>query len=137
MNRFSRLFFHFCAADILYLAALAALWICGAFTVQWFIAVFIANDVLLFALNYFYLKRITRFRISVIKIYAAPLISSTAALIAAVSAEKYFMQTNITNLWSMILSACLFFLMYVFTLYISGALDKELISSLLFRRKHR
>ena len=137
MNRFSRLFFHFCAADILYLAALAALWICGAFTVQRFIAVFIANDVLLFALNYFYLKRITRFRISVIKTYAAPLISSAAALIAAVSAEKYFMQTNITNLWSMILSACLFFLMYVFTLYISGALDKELISSLLFRRKHR
>ena len=136
MNRFSRLFFHFCAADILYIAALAALWICGAFTAERLMAVFIANDLMLFGLNYFYLKRITHFRLSFIKTYAAPLVASAAALIAVISAEKYIMQTNITNLWSMILSACLFFLMYVFTLYISGTFDKELISSLLSRRKH-
>ena len=136
MNRFSRLFIHFCVADILYLAALAALWICGAFTDERFMAVFIANDLMLFGLNYFYLKRITHFRLSFIKTYAAPLVASAAALITVISAEKYIMQTNITNLWSMILSACLFFLMYVFTLYISGTFDKELISSLLSRRKH-
>ena len=137
MNRFSRLFLHYCTADFLYLAALILLGVYGSFSTERFMIIFIANDVLLFALNYLYLKRLTRFRISVLKTYFAPLLAVAAGFIVILPAEKYMMQTNITNLWSMILSAFLFFLLYFFTLYISGALDKEFISSLLSRQKRR
>lgn len=137
MNCFSRLFLHYCIADILYIAALIYLDLCHQFTVEGFLIIFIANDILVFGLNYFYLKHITRFHLSSLKTYFAPLLAIAAGTIVMISAEKHIMQTNITNFTSMILSACLFLLIYFFTLYISGALDKEIISSLLSRRKHR
>lgn len=136
MNRFFRIFLHYCVADVLYIGALIYLGTYGPFSVERLLLAFMINDVIVFALNYFYLKHMTGFRMPLVKTYFAPLLALTAGFIVMIPAEKYIMQTNITSICSMILSACLFLLLYLFTLYISGALDRELISTLLSRHKH-
>lgn len=136
MNRFSRIFLHYCIADSFYIASLLYLEYRTAFTIERFLLLFIINDIIIFGLNYFYLKKITGFRIHVGKIYIAPVIALTAGFIPMIFSYQQLLGIHCTNFISMLLSAMLFLLCYFFTLYISGVIRKETISSLLSPHKH-
>lgn len=136
MNRFSRIFIHYCIADLLYIAALWYLQHYSLFTTERFLFLFIINDVILFFLNYFYLKKITGFRINVWKAYFAPIIALAAGFTLMIFSYQQLTGTPLTEFMSMILSALLFLLCYSFTLYLSGVIDKKTISSFLSLHKH-
>lgn len=131
MNRFYPIFIHYCIADVIYIASLIFLMVTNTFCIKYFLYSFILNDFLVFILNFIYLKKITGFKTDFKNTYFAPIISLCGGGIILIFFEKCIMQTNITNILSMTLSACLFLLCYIFTLYLNGALDKETISSLL------
>lgn len=137
MNRFFRIFVHYAIADVLYIAALLYLQYRAAFTVERFLLLFILNDVMIFALNYGYLKKITGFRINLRKAYFAPVIALAAGFIPMNFSYEQITAMPLHGLLSMTLSALLFLLCYSFTLYLSGVIDKKAISSLLSLHKHR
>lgn len=137
LNRFRRIFVNSCIADGLYLIALYLLGRSAYFSVQSLILLFILNDVVLFILNYYYMKKVTRCKISFLQTYFLPLLACVAGLLLMLPFEKYIMQTNITEIISIILSACVFLIVYFFTMLISGAVDKRFIASLLSSKRHR
>lgn len=137
MNRFNRIFVHLCIADALYLISLLFLDFYGLFSVNHLLLLFIGNDILVFMLNYFCLIHMTGTKIPIWKTYFAPILSVFGGFIVLIAAEKKIMQTNIPEIGSMILSACVFLLFYFLTMYFSGAIDKKTISELLSRQKHR
>jgi stage V sporulation protein B len=137
LNRFRRIFINYCIADSIYIIALFLLGKSSYFSVQSLIFIFILNDVLMFFLHYIYMKRITGCRIAFTKTYLLPFIACLAGLLLMLPFEKYIMQTNITEMLSMTLSACVFVIVYFFTLMISGAFDKNTIKGLLSSKRHR
>lgn len=137
LNRFRRIFIHSCIADSSYLVSLFLLGRSGYFSVQWLILLFILSDVLMFFLQYFYMKQITGCKICFTRTYLLPLVSCVAGLLMMLFFENKIMQTNFADIVSMILSACVFLIVYFFTMLISGAFDKHFISRLLFPKRHR
>lgn len=137
LNRFRRIFINYCIADFAYILALFILGQSGYFSPQWLILLFILNDVLMFLLHYRYMKKITGCKIAFVQTYLLPLIACTAGLILMLFVEKQIMQTNIAEILSMTLSACVFLTVYFFTMVISGAFDKHFIARLLFPKRQR
>lgn len=137
MNQFHTIFLHYCIADVIYIGTLVFLMITDQFTINYFLIAFIFNDIFVFVLNYVHLKKLTGYKTDLYKVYLAPVLGISSGMMAISLLEKHIMQTNITNILSMTLSACLFLLCYIITLYISGALDKNTISSFLSSHKHR
>ena len=127
MNRFTAIFIHYCIADVLYLTFLYLLGHSAYYSTEAMLILFLADDAVVFTLNYIYLKKITHFGISRLKTYFTPLLGVFAGFTVLIPAEKYIMQTNITEIVTIILSACLFLFIYLLTLYLSGAVNNPTV----------
>lgn len=136
MNQFHRIFIHYLIADLLYIISLICLYHTKTFSQDIFILIYILNNLLLFAFNYGYLKKITKFRCPWGKTFMVPLFGIICGFTVLFCFVNKIMQTNTMEIPSMILSASIFFLIYLSVLYIGGTIDKKLISSFLSRHKH-
>lgn len=137
LNRFRRIFIHYCIADFSYLIGLYLLGRSAYFSINGFILLFILNDVLMFFLNYAYMKKITGARIPVIQTYLMPLLSSIGGFIVMMPAEKWFFAAGISEIINLLLSAAVFLIVYCAVMIISGALPFSSVLNLLARKKRR
>ena len=135
MNQFRQIFIHYLIANALYIATLYYLYLSDNFSVLLFLIIYTLDDLFIFTMNYIYLKKITGFKINVLKVYINPFIALVSGFIVMIFFEKNIMQTDTTNILSMMLSACLFIICYLIILFFSGTLNKRIILSILSSHK--
>jgi stage V sporulation protein B len=137
MNRFGRLFCHYAVTGAVYLAGLFFLGRSDSFSLHWLILVFLSDDLLLFLINYLYLKKLTGFHVPILKNYLSPLLFAAVSFILMDFIQKQMTRIPVTDIAAVTVSACCFLFLYLSLLILFGVIDKALISSLLPRQKRR